>query len=104
MTNIDMLLGNGALMTLFDMFPRIHWTRRNQMRTTGDKLAKLGEEFKEVALARDDAELLNETVDLLHCCVEILREYPFAAIEHAIRLHDAKNSNRGYYEPKDDGR
>lgn len=86
-----------------DNFPRIHWTKRNPMQTLWDKVAKLEEETEEVRAALDgeDAEeILAETIDAIHCCLEIMRSFPPSITERLVAEHHAKNWDRGYYEPR----
>lgn len=88
-------------MSIYEAFPPILWTKSNPMRTLGDKASKLLEEANEVREAKDDIELLDETLDVLHCCVEIIREFPPEVVDMSVSLHNAKNRKRGYYEPKE---
>ena len=86
-------------MNICEMFPRIYWTKRNPMDTIEDKKRKLAEESAEVLMANNEVELLKETIDALHCCVEIIREYPSELVDQFLVSHNAKNRKRGYYEP-----
>ncbi len=86
-------------MNIYEMFPHIYWTKRNPMDTIEDKKRKLSEESSEVLMSKDETELLDKTLDAMHCCVEIIREYPDELVEQSILLHNAKNRKRGYYEP-----
>lgn len=82
------------------VFPHIYWTKRNPMKNTEDRKNKLIEEMQEVKDAKTNEELLDETLDVLHCCLEIIRyESPYKLYE-AIEKHNAKNRERGYYRPK----
>ena len=70
------------------------------MQTIEDKLSKLEEETAEVLEVKDPMDRLDETLDVLHCCVEILREFPDELIDESLILHNAKNRKRGYYQPR----
>lgn len=87
-------------MNIYEMFPRIYWTKRNPMETIEDKKRKLVEETTEVLIANDEAELLDEALDAMHCCVEIIRDYPSELVDQSLLLHNSKNRKRGYYDPK----
>lgn len=88
-------------MNFEEMFPRIYWTKSNPMETVKDKAAKLAEETKEVLYAQNDTDRLDEALDAMHCCVEIIRDYPNELVDQALALHNAKNQKRGYYQPKE---
>ena len=87
-------------MSIYDVFPRIYWTKRNPMKTIEDKVKKLVEETEEVLSAQNDMDRLDETFDALHCCIEIIRDYPDELVDEALAFHNVKNRQRGYYEPK----
>ena len=83
---------------IYEMFPRIYWTNRNPMKTSDDKKRKLAEETSELLMANDNMDILDEALDVMHCCIEIIRDYPYELIDQSIALHNAKNRRRGYYE------
>lgn len=87
--------------SIYDMFPRIYWTKRNPMQTLKDKIDKLEEEAAEVAEAKDYMDIVDETLDVMHCCVEILRDVPKELVDESLLLHNYKNRERGYYEHKE---
>lgn len=91
---------NRAQGSIYDMFPHIYWTKRNPMQTLEDKINKLVEEAAEVTSAKDYMDIIDETLDVMHCCVEILRDCPEELVDESLLLHNAKNRKRGYYEPK----
>ena len=88
--------------SIYDMFPHIYWTKRNPMRTIEDKVSKLTEEAAEVAEAKNYMDIVDKTLGVMHCCVEILRDCPEELVDESLLLHNAKNRERGYYEPKDE--
>lgn len=87
---------------IYDIFPRIYWTKNNPMQSLEDRIQKLGEEANEVANVKNDDELLDETLDVIHCCVEILRGYNDELVTEALVMHNVKNDERGYYKPMED--
>lgn len=93
-------MDNTNKVSIFEMFPHIYWTKRNPMETTEDKIIKLAEETKELLSTNNEKDRLDEALDVLHCCVEIIRDYPDELVDQALTLHNAKNHKRGYYEPK----
>ena len=70
------------------------------MQSVEEKIKKLAEETGEVLEADNEKDILDETLDVLHCCVEILRDYQDGVIDHAIMCHNLKNQKRQYYKPK----
>lgn len=85
---------------IYDMFPHIYWTKRNPMHTLEDKINKLTEEAAEAAEADYYTDIIDETLDVMHCCVEILRDCPKKLLFESLLAHNFKNKDRGYYEPK----
>lgn len=91
-----------CLHSLASRFPHIYWTKKNPMNNTTDRVNKLLEEVNEVKNANNKDELLDEVIDVLHCCFEIIRVMPADKVDKAIEKHNAKNRKRGYYQPKHD--
>lgn len=85
---------------IYNAFPRIYWTKRNPMQTIKDKVSKLTEEASEVAEADCYTDIVDETLDVMHCCVEILRDCSKKLLFESLLAHNFKNKDRGYYEPK----
>lgn len=78
-------------------FPHILFTKNNPMQTRQDHLRKLTEEYGELLRAQNDHDIIAETLDVIHCAEEILREFPDEQVQAALIEHDVKNSQRGYY-------